>query len=249
MNKRGVKYPWIIRGATALILLLPCFSNAFSLTSIATKLTSQPCVTIVSPICPIRAYRQTPLYASDESDLPSSEDDLSGSPFDERENPNAISNSLRRDSVDSSWSPFDDGSDRPTRTSALQQQSELFTSEPKPAKRLDSLVATLTRVDPEIANVPTRDIPLFGEVPVDGTLLLLVPVTLIAVLGLVLTIYIGYDSRDLIADEMEKITTVMSSPPVKDTVVTSGCRGLCSDQAGQLEYMRGIMESLAPSNK
>jgi len=84
---------------------------------------------------------------------------------------------------------------------------------------------------------------------VDGTLLLLVPVTLIAVVGFVLTIYIGYTSRDVIAEELKAVTTVMSQPPVKETVVKDGCRGMCSDQAGDLEYMRGFMQGLSEFGK
>merc|ERR1711935_1166174 len=97
----------------------------------------------------------------------------------------------------------------------LQQMSESFTSEPIPVQRTDSLVASLTRLDPEIANAPTRVIPIFGEIPVDGTLLLLVPVTLIAVLGVILTFYIGYTSRDVIAEELQAVTSVMSKPVSK----------------------------------
>jgi len=239
----------------ALLISFPSLSVSFSLsTSLVPKPTSGRILSTFNPIAPIPLTSRTAaLHASDEGDLASSEDDSSWSPFDDGVDRAPRSKPPQEKPDDSSWSPFDDGIERIPRSKplqqmseskTLQQMSESFTSEPIPVQPTDSLIASLTRVDPEIAKQPTRVIPIFGEIPVDGTLLLLVPVTLIAVLGVILTFYIGYTSRDVIATELEAVTNAMSKPVSKETVVQSGCRGICSDQAGQLEYMRGFMESL-----
>ena len=53
-------------------------------------------------------------------------------------------------------------------------------------------------------------------------------------------------SKDAIVQQLNEITSVMSSPPSKKAVVPDGsCRGLCSDQDEQLNAMRGFMEGLA----
>jgi hypothetical protein len=101
-------------------------------------------------------------------------------------------------------------------------------------------------MDDDLANGPTRNIPLFGEVPADGSILILAPVTLIAVIGFILTIQMAFTSKDVWIPAIDELNAQLSKPPVKETVVTNNCRGLCSDQDGQLESMRSFMQSLAP---
>eukprot|EP00560_Eucampia_antarctica_P006251 CAMPEP_0197827416 /NCGR_PEP_ID=MMETSP1437-20131217/4197_1 /TAXON_ID=49252 ORGANISM="Eucampia antarctica, Strain CCMP1452" /NCGR_SAMPLE_ID=MMETSP1437 /ASSEMBLY_ACC=CAM_ASM_001096 /LENGTH=243 /DNA_ID=CAMNT_0043428245 /DNA_START=39 /DNA_END=770 /DNA_ORIENTATION=- len=111
---------------------------------------------------------------------------------------------------------------------------------------LDPFMAAVTQMDDKTANAPTVKVPLLGEIPIDGSILVLVPTVLIAVGGFVFSIIIGIQSKDAIADQITQVTQTLSTPPVKtQTVVTDGCRGLCSDQAAQLETMRGFMQSLA----
>jgi hypothetical protein len=131
------------------------------------------------------------------------------------------------------------------KTDAFSQQSESFTKEPVAPKRLDPLIQALTKTDEGAADVPTRKLPLLGEVPVDGSLLVLAPVALIAVVGFIMSIQIGFQSKDLIASQLDELNTVMSTPPAKQTVVYDGCRGLCSDQGDQLNSMKGFMEGLS----
>jgi hypothetical protein len=57
---------------------------------------------------------------------------------------------------------------------------------PVPPKRLDPLMASLTRTDPSAADVPTKNVPFLGEIPVDGSLALLIPAAGIAVIGFTL---------------------------------------------------------------
>lgn len=121
-----------------------------------------------------------------------------------------------------------------------------FTNEPKAPERIDPLIQTLSRNDADDSNAKKVKLPLLGEVPVDGSLLLVVPVAVIAILGFIMSIQIGFQSKDAIVQQIDKISGVMSQPPVKKTVVpTSGCRGLCSNQDEQLDYIRGFMEGVS----
>ena len=140
-------------------------------------------------------------------------------------------------------------------TDGLQKQSESFTSEPQPQQRLDPLLASLTRMDEEMMNTPTTKVPLLGEIPLDGSIVVLLPVALIAVVGFVMSINIAFNSKDLIVEKMDEanlsgkmgeINAAMSKPPVKQSVEYDGCRGLCNNQDEQLDNMRNFMNSLAP---
>jgi hypothetical protein len=124
--------------------------------------------------------------------------------------------------------------------------SKSFTEEPIRQQRLDPLVASLTRMDADMINTPTTKVPLLGEIPLDGSIVVLIPVALIAIVGFIMSINIAMNSQDLISEKMDEINAVLSAPPVKQTVVNEGCRGLCSDQDQQLDNMRGFMNSLAP---
>lgn len=128
----------------------------------------------------------------------------------------------------------------------LQEMSKSFTEEPIRQQRLDPLVASLTRMDADMINTPTTKVPLLGEIPLDGSIVVLIPVALIAIVGFIMSINIAMNSQDLISEKMDEINAVLSAPPVKQTVVNEGCRGLCSDQDQQLDNMRGFMNSLAP---
>lgn len=129
---------------------------------------------------------------------------------------------------------------------ALSQQAQSFTNEPKAPERLDPLVQALTKMDEKTANAPTKKLPLLGEVPVDGSLLVLAPVALIAVAGFIMSMNIAFQSKDLISQQLDEINAVLTAPPVKQTVVKSDeCRGLCSDQNDQLDTMKGFMEGLS----
>ena len=129
---------------------------------------------------------------------------------------------------------------------ALQQQSASFTTEPQQQQRLDPLVASLTRMDEDMMNTPTTNVPLIGEIPLDGSIVVLLPVALIAVVGFIMSINIAFNSKDAIVDKMNEVNAVLSTPPVKQNTDNEGCRGLCSDQEEQLDSMRNFMNSLAP---
>lgn len=237
MSKRSVRCPWILSAVALLLLYLPTACNSFCFTNrLTSNPTTRPCIVTYGPITGIPL--RLPLHATDGGDSSWSPFD-DGTPRTPRSMPpqNAASD-------DQSLTPFEDGSAR-----VPKSPQQITTSEPTPTVRPDSLVASLTRIDPGTADIPTRNIPFLGEIPRDGTLLLIAPVVLIAVLGFVLTIYIGFTSRDLISEEIRAVTTNISAPPVTESVVKSGCRGLCSNQGESLEYLRGVMEGMKNVNQ
>mmetsp|Transcript_38465 Transcript_38465/g.80600 ORF Transcript_38465/g.80600 Transcript_38465/m.80600 type:complete len:216 (-) Transcript_38465:243-890(-) len=125
----------------------------------------------------------------------------------------------------------------------VQQMSDQRPIVDKPA--VDPLIASLTRIDDSTPqNVPTKSVPLFGEVPDDDNLKLLLPVAAVSVLGFIFSIVVAFNSRDAIGREFSK----MEIPEMKytPTVIEEGkCRGLCSSQEKDVEGLRNFMESIS----
>jgi hypothetical protein len=119
---------------------------------------------------------------------------------------------------------------------------------PVPPKRLDPLMASLTRVDSATANLPTRNIPFFGEVPVDGSLVVLVPAAVIAVLGLLMSVVVAVNSRDAIVATLAQVSDELSQTAISKSSQTyddSVCRGICSTQQEDLEGLKTFMNRFA----
>jgi hypothetical protein len=112
-------------------------------------------------------------------------------------------------------------------------------------KQIDPLIASLTRIDePTPANVPMRSVPLFGEVPADGNLALLLPAAGIAILGFMFSIVVAFNAKDEIVSELSKVE--LPKMEYIPTVVEEGtCRGLCSSQEDDLDGLRTFMESIS----
>lgn len=112
-------------------------------------------------------------------------------------------------------------------------------------KEMDPLIASLTRIDEGTpTNVPTRQVPLFGEVPADGNLALLVPAAAIGILGFIFSIVVAFSSRDAIVKEFSQVELPkMEYTPTK--VVEGECRGLCSSQDEDLDGLRNFMEGIS----
>ena len=128
-------------------------------------------------------------------------------------------------------------------------QEELY-QQASPQQRqenLDPLIASLTRVDETATpsqNTPTTTVPIFGEIPADGNLALLVPAAVIGLLGFIFSIVVAFNSRDAIVQELSAVE--LPKMEYTPTVVEEGvCRGLCSSQESDLEGMRGFMQGLA----
>lgn len=121
-------------------------------------------------------------------------------------------------------------------------------SQPPPGKRLDPLLAALTRDDQSGKKSETKNVPFFGEVSVDGGLLVLLPAAFIAVVGFIFSFVILFQSRDALVDSLTEMSNGMNEAALSKTnqVPNDGaCRGLCSSQDEQLDAMRNIMQSIS----
>lgn len=133
--------------------------------------------------------------------------------------------------------------DQALREIQQQQQQEGFDGG-APKKRIDPLIASLTRIDEPTANLPTRQVPLFGEVPADGNLALLVPAAAIGILGFIFSIVVAFNSRDSLVRELSQASLPkMEYTPTK--VEEGKCRGLCSSQDEDLDGLRNFMETIS----
>jgi hypothetical protein len=126
-----------------------------------------------------------------------------------------------------------------------QKPQQIPRQVPQQMPRQDPLIASLTRIDgPTPENVPTTNVPFFGEIPTEGNVALLAPVAIIAVLGFLFSIVVAFTSREAIAQEFSKVQ--VPEMKYKATVVKEGqCRGLCSNQDKDLDGLRTFMEKIS----
>lgn len=119
----------------------------------------------------------------------------------------------------------------------------LQTPTPLPKRAMDPLLASLTRVDQATTdankNTPVRKLPLLGEVTMDKSLFLVLPVAAFAVLGLVSSVFVAINSQDAFAEALANNPVLQSAPPSD----ADGCRGICSSQGEDLENLRVFMNS------
>ena len=111
-------------------------------------------------------------------------------------------------------------------------------------RKLDPLVKSVTRMDEATRNAPTMQVPLWGELILDKSLFVLLPVAAFAVLGLLTSIYVAINSGDQFVQALSETTSVQ--PPAAATTPTDPnvCRGLCSSQEQDLEGLAVFMNSL-----
>jgi hypothetical protein len=112
--------------------------------------------------------------------------------------------------------------------------------------RMDPLVASLTRSDsaPD-QDAPILKVPLLGEVTLDKTLFVLLPVVAFAVLGGLASIYVAAISGDAVSQAWDAYETAISSPAGSKLVDPNVCRGLCSDQDRDLQGLANYMNNIA----
>lgn len=109
-------------------------------------------------------------------------------------------------------------------------------------RRMDPLLASLTKSDPTTANAPTTNIPLFGEVPANSVKVL-VPIAVIGVVGFLYSIVVTLNSGDELNRIITQATTQASMQPNMQ-YDPNVCRGICSSQEKDLEGLKTFMESL-----
>jgi hypothetical protein len=106
-------------------------------------------------------------------------------------------------------------------------------------------VATLTRTDTgklgssaSSQQQPSTDLPVFGEVTLDKSLFIVVPIVAAAVLGLVTSVYVLANSGDAFVDAMAAAANAVPQ-------ATEECRGLGSSQQEDLESLKVVMNAMA----
>ena len=131
-------------------------------------------------------------------------------------------------------------------SSSDEAQPSSFPQQPPSEERLDPLIASLTRNDQvESSSVQA---PLLGEIPIDGSLVVLLPAAIIGVVGFAMSINIAMNSQDAIVDSLNQLSEDAAAAAVAKTNLAApldgGCRGICSDQAQELEGLKTFMQGL-----
>jgi len=80
-----------------------------------------------------------------------------------------------------------------------------------------------------------------GEVTMDGSVLVLAPAAVIAVVGFIMSVNIALNSQDEI---VSALNSVEIKPRNEQSVPLGVCRGLCSTQETDLNHMRSFMRGL-----
>lgn len=118
-------------------------------------------------------------------------------------------------------------------------------------RRMDPLMASLTRDNSNVdSDGPTQTVPFFGEIPADGTMLLLVPAGVFAVLGFVLSLVIALKSSDQIVNSFANAGETIAQTASERTnrvYDESVCRGFCSPQPESIDGLKNFMESITRS--
>jgi len=113
-----------------------------------------------------------------------------------------------------------------------------------PPKRLDPLLASLTRMDPQAgADKPTTTIPFLGEVNMDKTLFIALPTVTFALLGFFSFFMVAMNSGDAVVDAVNEWNENLLNPTPKE-LDPNQCRGLCSSQESDMEGLRIFMNTL-----
>lgn len=102
--------------------------------------------------------------------------------------------------------------------------------------RMDPLMASLTRIDPETAGSSETS---------EREKKLLYPALGFAAIGFISSLFMTVTSMDTISAKLQQSTEVLSQPPVMNKQYDDTCRGLCSSQDQQLEDMRSFMNKFA----
>ena len=139
----------------------------------------------------------------------------------------------------------------PTTRSLTEDPSpdDVLPSNPPPppiTKRMDPLIASLTRNDSD-KNAKTQVVPFFGEIDVDGSLIVLVPAIVIGLVGFVMSIGVAMNAKDTFVEQLVQISDGINNMAIQKTNVVvdpNVCRGLCSTQEQDLDSLRGFMEGL-----
>jgi hypothetical protein len=114
---------------------------------------------------------------------------------------------------------------------------------PARSSSLDPLFTAVTKMDAKTVTAKTISIPLWGDLILDQSLFVLLPITAFAVIGILTSIFILINSTDDFATAIQDMRTAASAINVDDDGNELLCRGLCTNPnnvEGLRQYMMGI---------
>ena len=121
----------------------------------------------------------------------------------------------------------------------VEKEMEVSTSLQIQEKELDPLITSLTSPGPPGSeDTKVANIPLLGEVPIDGSILVLAPASTIAIIGFFYSFVVAFNAKDEFIDTLASI----NPPPPKETILKNdgtSCRGICSSQEEDLKICVG----------
>lgn len=108
---------------------------------------------------------------------------------------------------------------------------------------LDPLIMSLTRNDQidDSSSGASKSVnaPLFGEIPIDGSLVVLLPAAVIGLVGFAMSVNIAMNSGDAIVDSLNQLSEDATAAALAKTNIAApigdGCRGICSSDGGGIE--------------
>lgn len=136
----------------------------------------------------------------------------------------------------------------------VPQQQQPSRSPPRSTSRpatktLDPLFIAVTRSDDDVEDgvraKKSISVPILGELILDKSLFILLPVSGFAVGGVLLSAYILFHSGDAMVDAiMDNAIQQSSTSSIVPTNPGDGCRGLCSSQQQDLEGLKAFMSGI-----
>jgi len=124
----------------------------------------------------------------------------------------------------------------------IRDPEEKYSSAPvsAPVNPLSDPLMRMATKDTTTGTSKTANIPLLGEVPMDGNFAVLAPVIGIGFLGILASFVVAFQSRDKIRFALESVN---SAPPKETKVDVNKCRGICSNQAESFDAIEKVMNS------
>ena len=108
---------------------------------------------------------------------------------------------------------------------------------PSNNKPLDPLLKALTRMDESTASAPSMSVPIWGELILDRSLFVLLPIAAVGLIAIIMSVVIIVHSGGEIATILQESTVTQQQP----SDLSSSCRGICSNQ--DYDGLKAFMES------
>ena len=111
-------------------------------------------------------------------------------------------------------------------------------------RQLDPLFSAVTKMDLQTQSAERISVPIWGELILDRSLFVLLPIAVFALGGILLSFYVLVNSSDTFVTAIVDTAMKQSIPTSSSLQESDSCRGLCSSQAQDLEGLRSYMNRL-----